>query len=550
MISWLPMDELFRSGNRPKPQRWKSDESTEVGRTSAEEDQDWNDDSDDGWTIDTEDHSSISGGSACALVASDGQASLRRSKSEIDLLISKDEVNQSFACWKEDLVGITGLCGPVVDELLLANVREHGWDTEQYLSEVLVAGFEESERKTSDACRKVFARARLALLCVAPHGVGDVCLVCSERVLGDDVGVCGYCLHSACLAEGLRVQVLCGCSERHRCCVYCGELPHDTVPCAQIMELCKPLEELHVELEDLLFEQHRARDELPLMQQWPRGRADDRVTLSADLETMDLITTTTSRPTLSAAELRLRDLFGTRRSQSIRSAEIALPILTSLDLSVVDKLAGAMPRHHKSTEQILTETTRPCPRCFALIRRAEVCVHMKCDNPHCRHEFCWLCFYAWTSATHDASFCTGRAEASHMEVLASVERQIRSNWAQQAHDLRPAEDTYEEEVLQRFRVALTTRLESDAELLLAEDTDVPLRWRRFLEFYDHSETRIRATAQVVFADVVDSHRAEQGLIELLSWLRDRCGSDCLPRMLMRTTRASWTRKLSWNCRVL
>ena len=70
-------------------------------------------------------------------------------------------MNQTFTYWKEDLVGITGLCGPVVDELLLANVRDHGWDTEQHLSEVLVAGFEESEWKTSEAYRKVFARARL-----------------------------------------------------------------------------------------------------------------------------------------------------------------------------------------------------------------------------------------------------------------------------------------------------------------------------------------------------------------------------------------------------
>ena len=146
---------------------------------------------------------------------------------------------------------------------------------------------------------------------------------------------------------------------------------------------------------------------------------------------------------------------------------------------------------------------------------------MTCDNPRCQHEFCWLCLYEWTSATHDAAFCTVRAETSHPEVLASVERQIRSNWAQQAHDTRPAEDIHAEEVLQRFRVALTTRLESDAELFLAEVADVPLRWRRFLEFYDHSETRIRATAKVAFADVVDSHRAEQELIELLSWLRDR-----------------------------
>ena len=146
---------------------------------------------------------------------------------------------------------------------------------------------------------------------------------------------------------------------------------------------------------------------------------------------------------------------------------------------------------------------------------------MTCGNPRCRHEFCCLCLHDWTSATLDASFCTGRAEASHSEVLALVERQICSKWAQQAHDMWPAEDTYAEEILQRFRVALTTCLESDAELFSAEIADVLLRWRRFLEFYDHRETRIRATAQVVFADVVDSHRAQQELIELLSWLRDR-----------------------------
>ena len=102
----------------------------------------------------------------CAL-ASDGQASLRRSISETDLSVSEEEVIQTFACWKEDLVGITGLYGPVVDKLLLVNVRVHGWDKEQYLSEVLVAGFEESERKTSVAYQKAFARPCIALRCTA-----------------------------------------------------------------------------------------------------------------------------------------------------------------------------------------------------------------------------------------------------------------------------------------------------------------------------------------------------------------------------------------------
>ena len=163
MISWLPMDEPLRSGNRPKPQHWKSDRSTDVEETLSKDDQDWNDDSDADWTIDFEGRSSLSGGSVCALVASDRQASLRCNVSDIDLLVSEEEVNQTFTCWKEDFVGITGLCGPVVDELLLANVCDHGWDTEQYI-------FEESERKTSEVYRKIFARARLASPCAAPHG--------------------------------------------------------------------------------------------------------------------------------------------------------------------------------------------------------------------------------------------------------------------------------------------------------------------------------------------------------------------------------------------
>ena len=209
------------------------------------------------------------------------------------------------------------------------------------------------------------------------------------------------------------------------------------------------------------------------------------------------------------------------RAQLIRSAEIALHLLTSWDLPVVDKPAGARSRSDKSTEQVLAETTRLCPRCFVPIRRAGECAHMTCGNPRCQYEFCWFFLHDWTSATHNASFCTGRAETSHSEVLAPAEKQISSNWAQQAHDTRPAENTYGEEVLQHFRVALTTRLESGEELLSAEDADVPLRWRRLLEFYEHRGTRIRATAQVAFAEKVDSHHAQQELTELLSWTSDR-----------------------------
>ena len=69
------------------------------------------------------------------------------------------------------------------------------------------------------------------------------------------------------------------------------------------------------------------------------------VTLPADLETMDLLTTAASQPTLRAAEPRdFEDFFDTRRSLLIRSAEIALPFLMSWDLLVVHKPADASSR--------------------------------------------------------------------------------------------------------------------------------------------------------------------------------------------------------------
>ena len=133
-------------------------------------------------------------------------------------------MNQIIACWKR-----TSFASLACAVQLWTNGF---WPTcvttvvtrEKCLSGVLVAGFEESERKSSEAYRK-FGHA---LHCLALHRV---------------VRPCGCRLHSACLAQELRVQVLCVCSESHRFCVYCGELPHEPVPCALLMELRKALEE-------------------------------------------------------------------------------------------------------------------------------------------------------------------------------------------------------------------------------------------------------------------------------------------------------------------
>ena len=53
--------------------------------------------------------------------------------------------------------------------------------TQQYLSELSIAGSEKYERKMCEAYRKVFARARFPLPRVALRGVGDVSLVYCEH---------------------------------------------------------------------------------------------------------------------------------------------------------------------------------------------------------------------------------------------------------------------------------------------------------------------------------------------------------------------------------
>ena len=173
MISWLPTNELLRSGNRPKPQQWKSDESTEVEETSAEDDHDWNDDSDADWTIDSEDHSSLSGESVYALVAS-WRTGVFQAQHLRDWLVG---------FWRR---GDSNL--RVVEGLgrYYWFVRSQLWTNCFWPTCTTMAGTRNSifsrcwsqvwrslSGKTSDVCRKVFARARSVFLCATPRDVGD-----------------------------------------------------------------------------------------------------------------------------------------------------------------------------------------------------------------------------------------------------------------------------------------------------------------------------------------------------------------------------------------
>mmetsp|Transcript_16075 Transcript_16075/g.36920 ORF Transcript_16075/g.36920 Transcript_16075/m.36920 type:complete len:1239 (-) Transcript_16075:89-3805(-) len=43
----------------------------------------------------------------------------------------------------------------------------------------------------------------------------------------------------------------------------------------------------------------------------------------------------------------------------------------------------------------LKANTKPCPKCKAPIEKNDGCNHVTCVNPHCNHEFCWICQQDW-----------------------------------------------------------------------------------------------------------------------------------------------------------
>ena len=47
------------------------------------------------------------------------------------------------------------------------------------------------------------------------------------------------------------------------------------------------------------------------------------------------------------------------------------------------------------SERWLTKNTRPCPKCKLSVLKADGCNHMTCQNPACKHQWCWICRRDW-----------------------------------------------------------------------------------------------------------------------------------------------------------
>ena len=97
---------------------------------------------------------------------------------------------------------------------------------------------------------------------------------------------------------------------------------------------------------------------------------------------------------------------------------------------------------------------------------------LTCGDPRCQHEFCW----ALPPAPVEP-------RASHSEVLASVERADTLQLGATSARARGQRRRY----FSASAVGIHPHVsKGDAELVSAEDADVPLRWRTaLLGFYDH-----------------------------------------------------------------
>ncbi|XP_028846034.1 E3 ubiquitin-protein ligase parkin [Denticeps clupeoides] len=62
---------------------------------------------------------------------------------------------------------------------------------------------------------------------------------------------------------------------------------------------------------------------------------------------------------------------------------------------VVDEVAALRARWEQASQEIITQTTVPCPKCKVPVEKNGGCMHMVCPQAQCRFEWCWLCRVEW-----------------------------------------------------------------------------------------------------------------------------------------------------------
>jgi len=365
------------------------------------------------------------------------------------------------------------------------------------------------------------------------------------------------------------MQTACHCASKHRFCLYCGQLPHEPMPCSQMLEIRNFIASTCKHISSINTEPHNAQ-----------GSPADRAALAHDIELANLgnlpAGASASSPACSTEsvasnsamlQLEFESLLGKCPQGTLRaSAEIMLPLIQAWDLQAQPVVqpapeegqVGASPGQASreaaavaGSQRLLESTTRPCPRCFVAIEKTGGCHHITCTNARCRHEFCWLCLRDWASPSHDVLECALRrmhgqalgsmhssghriedmqADSHTSAVLQAVESRIRENYASQPIETRPQKEAdYAEEVRERIQKALSMPLEGDLDLILSafqqHERNPMMVSMSLLQLYDQQERRAREAAAVAFDPVVlDDTLREQCLSEVrcfLDWLRAR-----------------------------
>jgi len=633
-----------------------------------------------------------------------------RTGSDYDEWVSDVDVEAKFDAWKESLAEMTGEQDEVLEELLLANVREYGWETGAHVQELMVPLDDGKSARTARCA--LYTRARLVAPTDAegvaeaeaegtgPCSVEAACPVCLEgsgdRHLVSEA--CGHRLHAACLANGLRhqlaenagvealrcpgcpahrcalvptslvastlgaaewsplgserarqrrlleaghgslfatcpsgscrirpcrenhsMQVGCRCQEAHRFCCFCGQAPHEPVPCAQMLEFRGLIEGARVELADTVAalphfhaEAGSALEQAALRRDLEQANAEGEAPDAAAACEAAFFAADGTPPAafgdgrreervvgLEALRRSLDDTLGSRSEGALRrSAELALPLLRAwrsvagdgdaqgrggegsavaaaaagtdteaphrsnphykaaaaadriapteatpasavataaavVAAEAVGESAGDSEDEPGASERLVEATTRPCPKCFIAIQRAGGCQHMTCRNPHCRHEFCFICLRSWNSPQHDILTCMGlggrqRRQVEQEDVLKEVESRIEQNWEQQTAETRQgSQEDYAAEVRHRFTTALSTVLDTDVELrAVGAQAEVHLLHLslRLFQLYERRERWARAVAKELFegslSPSMQNQRARQ-LLAFVAWLRAR-----------------------------
>jgi hypothetical protein len=569
---------------------------------------------------------------------------LQRAPSKVDIQKSSDMVSSKLMEWREEIADISGWPREILDELLLGNVREFGWDTGEHISQILVTADE--SRSADMKLKQALARARLPhpsewvedstsadgsvrctsdMLCIVCQEVGGSMLTVSET--------CGHMLHKECLAAALRsqlqdnmqatlrcpacaiqkavpvplpvvsaalgsttsefvayrrldelkwsqagqgtlfqrcptghcciapcdenytMQVACRCSDAHRFCFYCGQAPHEPVPCALMMELNRFLDETC-----------RERSIRAEMYNFRTGSSLDRAALLADIDKARRSRLRGSEPwrdtpeALSRATCEIpslqeeyQNLLGSRPSGILRSsADFAMLFLRRWPLqhnahqeeTTSNSVMADSGTTVSSSERLLQAVSRPCPHCFVPIQKMGGCIHMTCSNPRCYHEFCWLCLRDWHSPSHDAMACAmqfvemssvhGAASSEQPErvneVMEAVEKNISKNWEELSTESKLSREDYATEVRERFGIALSSALESDREVIDQMMWDIEdnhsLHLSFFLlQYYEFREQCAREAASLLFGfrpldDELRTHCMSY-LMSFVSWMRER-----------------------------